>query len=200
MKNSFLKIIFLTYILLSTACSISPVKPETLDTQKSYADFTGINVNVGSLAPDFSLPNAQGQLVSLRDHQNKDAVLLLFYRGEWCPYCMDQLDNYQALLPELEKHNIQLIAISPDPVASLQNTKRRFGQNYIFLSDVNLQATNKYGIGNEKNLPHPSLFLIDKKGILKWYYASTDHKARPTADQVESIIRKVFSKNSTTMD
>jgi len=194
MKKSLLTITISTYLLLSSACSISPVKPETLNTQKSYADFTGIRVNVDELAPDFSLPDAQGQLVSLRDYQNKGAVLLLFYRGEWCPYCMDQLDNYQALLPELKKYNIQLLAISPDPIASLQNTKRKFGQNYIFLSDAGLQATNKYGIGNEKSLPHPALFLIDKKGILKWYYASTDHKVRPTADQVETIIKGVFSK------
>lgn len=194
MKNLLLSIITLTYLLLSAACSISPVKPETLDTQKSYADFTGINVNVGELAPEFSLPDAKEKFVSLKDYRNKGAVLLLFYRGEWCPYCMDQLDNYQALLPELEKHNIQLIAISPDPVASLKNTNRQFGQNYIFLSDADLQATNSYGIGNKKSLPHPSLFLIDKKGILKWYYASTDHKVRPTADQVESIIKKIFSK------
>jgi len=192
-KLSFLLIIMST-TFFATGCSISPVESGTINADKSYADFKGVSAIVDEPTPDFSLPDAEGKLVSLQDFKNKSPVLLLFYRGEWCPYCMDQLDNYQALLPELEKHNIQLLAISPDRVASLQNTKRRFGQNYIFLSDADLQVTNKYGIGNKKSLPHPALFLIDKKGVLKWYYASTDHKVRPTADQVEKIIQKIFAK------
>lgn len=192
MKNLSFAIIILTCTIFTTACSISPVEPNTLDAHKSYADFKGINVTVGEPAPAFSLPDSKGNAVALQDFQNKAPVMLLFYRGEWCAYCMDQLDNYQALLPELEKYDIQLLAISSDPVASLKNTQRRFGQNYIFLSDMDLKTTKKYGIGNTSNLPHPALFLIDKKGILKWYYASTDFRVRPTADQVEKIIQDVF--------
>ena len=74
----------------------------------------------------------------------------------------------------------------------MQNTKRRFGQNYLFLSDEGLLATSAYGIGSEKNLSHPSLFLVDKKAVLLWYYASTDHKVRPSAKQVEEIIKNLF--------
>ncbi len=194
MKKLLLATTMLVYTLFSTACSISPVEPDTLDANKSYADFKGVSVKVGEPAPNFSLPDADGKLISLQDFQNKKPVMLLFYRGEWCAYCMDQLDNYQALLPELEKHNIQLLAISPDPAAGLQNTKRRFGQSYLFLSDIDLATTKKYGIGNDKDLPHPALFLIDKEGILKWYYASTSYKKRPTAEQVEKIIQDLFSE------
>ena len=120
--------------------------------------------------------------------------MLLFYRGDWCPYCVDQLTDYQTLLPELEKYNIQLLAISPDKLASVENTQRKFGQSYVFLSDKNLKATRQYGIGNQKNLPHPALFLIDKQGKLVWYYASKDHEARPSSAQVEAIIQKLFKK------
>ena len=95
-------------------------------------------------------------------------------------------------MPELEKYNIQLIALSPDGVSSMENTKRRFGQSYVFLSDENLLATSAYGIGSEKNLLHPSLFLVNKKGELLWYYASANHKARPSAQQVEDIIKLLF--------
>ncbi|VAW53239.1 hypothetical protein MNBD_GAMMA06-2016 [hydrothermal vent metagenome] len=194
MKKSSLVIIILAYAIFSIGCSISPVEPSTLDANKSYTDFKGVNAKVGEPAPVFSLPDADGKLISLQDFQNKKPVMLLFYRGEWCAYCMDQLDNYQALLPELEKHDIQLLAISPDPAAGLQNTKKRFGQSYIFLSDIDLNTTKKYGIGNAKDLPHPALFLIDKEGTLRWYYASTDFRIRPTAEQVEKIIQDVFSK------
>ena len=144
-------------------------------------------------APPFSLPSGDGKQVSLADFKGKQAVLILFYRGNWCPYCMDQLDNYQALLPELEKYKIQLIAVSTDNKSSIKNTSRQFGQKYIFLSGEDLVVTRQYGIGNEKNLPHPALFLIDRQGNLIWYYASRDFKVRPTASQVEAIIKATFS-------
>lgn len=185
-----LLVILLTQFVV--ACSIKPVSQATLNAEKSYADFAGMKLKAGDMAPDFNLAAADGVNVSLKSFRNKQAVLILFYRGDWCPYCMDQLSDYQALLLELDKYNIQLIALSPDSLASMENTKRRFGQNYIFLSDENLIATHAYGIGNAKNLPHPSLFLVDEKGVLLWYYASTDHKIRPTAVQVEGIIKELF--------
>lgn len=183
----------LILIISTAACTIKPVKTETLNAEKSYADFDGVSVKVGMMATDFNLPDSDGNNVSLASFREKQAVMLLFYRGDWCLYCIDQLENYQALLPKLKKYNIQLLAISPDSLSAMQNTQRRFGQGYIFLSDESLKITKSYGIGSVKNLPHPSLFLINKAGVLKWYYASTDHVARPTADQVEKIIKKIFS-------
>jgi len=104
----------------------------TLNAKKSYADFSGVSIKVGEMAPDFSLPGGDENKVSLSDFRNDNAVLLLFYRGDWCPYCIDQLSDYQALLPELDKYNIQLVAISPDNLVSMNNTKRRFGQKLCF--------------------------------------------------------------------
>ncbi len=188
MKKHYFKSLILLLAVNLASCSISPVDPQTINAYTSYADYDGINIKIDEPAPNFNLLNAKSEIVSLSDFKNKKPVLLLFYRGDWCAYCLDQLDNYQALLPELEKYNLQLIAISPDNVSTMKNTQKKFGQNYIFLSDSHLTSINEYGVGNDKNLPHPSLFLIDKKGILKWYYSSTNHKVRPTAEQVDVII------------
>ncbi|HED32842.1 MAG TPA: redoxin domain-containing protein [Gammaproteobacteria bacterium] len=193
MLQKFTGLFFLSSFLLLAACSISPVDEKTLSADTPYADFTGIELELNQPAPDFRLLSGSGEMVSLSDFKNSQAVLILFYRGEWCAYCMDQLDNYQALLPELEKYEVQLLAISPDEKSALQSTRRRFGQRYIFLSDADLSVAGRYNVGNDKNLPHPSLFLIDREGRLIWYYASTSHKVRPTASQVEAIIRQKFS-------
>lgn len=193
MPRIFSTLLSLAIILTLAACTISPVDNQTLSAETPYADFSGITLEVNQPVPLFSLPSGDGKQVSLADFRAKQPVLLLFYRGEWCPYCMDQLDDYQALLPELKKHQIQLIAISTDDKAALENTNRQFGQKYIFLSDKQLVVTHQYGIGNEENLPHPALFLIDKQGKLIWYYASSDFKVRPTAHQVEAIIKAKFS-------
>jgi peroxiredoxin len=184
----------ISLIMFFSACSISPVNDDTLHAQISYADFDGIEAEVGKLAPDFKLPNGQGDLVELNSFRNNQAVMLLFYRGEWCPFCMDQLADYQSLLPELKKYNIQLLAISTDGLSAIENTRRKFVDDYIFLSDEYLQVTRLYGVGNVQKLPHPALFLINKEGVLKWYYASTDFKVRPTAEQVEKIIKQIYAE------
>jgi len=190
------KILFSLFLintaLLATGCNLKPVDPATLSAKHSYADFDGVAVKVGAVAPDFTLMDGGNTPVSLKNYKNKSPVMLLFYRGDWCPYCVDQLADYQSLLPELKKYNIQLVAISPDNTASIENAQRKFGQSYQFLSDEGLKVTRQYGIGNEKNLPHPALFLIDEKGILLWYYASKDHETRPSAAQVEKIIQNLF--------
>lgn len=192
MPRIFRTLFSLLFILTLAACSLSPVENQTLNPEVPYADFSGITPEMNQPAPPFTLPSGDGKQVSLADFKGRQPVLILFYRGKWCPYCMDQLDNYQTLLPELEKHQIQLIAISTDDEASLVNTSRRFGQKYVFLSDKQLVVTRQYGIGNEKNLPHPALFLVDKQGTLIWYYASSNFKVRPTARQVEAIIKAKF--------
>lgn len=193
-KKVFASIFIVGLGLLLSACNLKSVDPATLDSQKSYSDFGQMTVKVGAAAPDFELKDGKNNSLGLQNYKNRQPVMLLFYRGDWCPYCVDQLVDYQTLLPELEKYNIQLLAISPDNIASTENTQRKFGQNYVFLSDENLKVTRLYGIGNEKNLPHPSLFLIDKQGVLLWYYASKDHSTRPSAAQVEEIIQKLFNK------
>jgi len=187
-------LLLLSLGLMVTGCNLKPVDPVTLNAKQSYSDFDGVAVKVGSVAPGFTLIDAKNNPVALQNYKNRAPVMLLFYRGDWCPYCIDQLADYQTLLPELEKYNIQLIAISPDDIASINNTQRKFGQSYVFLSDQNLKVSRLYGIGNEKDLPHPALFLLDEKGVLLWYYASKDHETRPSASQVEKIIQRLFVK------
>lgn len=193
-KNTLLSIFVIGLGFLLSACSLKPVNQNTLSASKSYSDFKGVKVEVGQQAPLFSLPDARNNTVSLQQFKNRQPVMLLFYRGDWCPFCVEQLEDYQSLLPELEKYNIQLIAISPDARVSVENTQRKFGRSYLFLSDQDLQVTKKYGIGNEKDLPHPALFLVNQQGELAWFYASSDHTARPSAEQVEMIVKELFGK------
>ena len=56
-------------------------------------------VKTGDQFPDFELPNAQGQTVSLSEQLQKGKVVLTFYRGGWCPYCNLELKAFQEVLP-----------------------------------------------------------------------------------------------------
>lgn len=179
------------------ACSISPVVQRHIDT--SYSDLTTNKLAEGNQPLYFSLPDSSGKQISLKQELAENNVLLLFYRGEWCPYCIDQLDGLQAVLPELQQYNVKLIAISPDDEATIQNTKRKFGQNYTFLSDKNLTASQLYGITKNEKLPHPAVYLIskqnsDKKSKIEWMYVSKDHTKRPSGKQLLEKAKAVFKQ------
>jgi peroxiredoxin len=180
--------LLLIFLLALTACGYSPVKEDTVSADRSYSDFTGVKAQVGQPAPDFTLNDGAGNPIALSSYQGQQAALVLFYRGDWCPYCIGQLEDYQSLLPLLQKYDIQLLAISPDDQATTQNTQRKFGQDYLFLSDKDLSVTRNYGIRSAENLPHPALFLVDKEGVLRWYYTSQDYKTRPSPEQVERVL------------
>jgi hypothetical protein len=82
------------------------------ETQKLIA--SGIaeqSLKQGDIAPDFTLPDADGQAVSLSALLKKGSVVVSFYRGSWCPYCNLQLRAYQAILPELMRLGSTLLAI-----------------------------------------------------------------------------------------
>lgn len=200
-KNSEVKVIIrIVGILLSlliVACSISPVKEETLTS--SFSDVEGVMALENDHWIDFSLPDSKGKSVTLSDVLQQNHVLLMFYRGEWCPYCIDQLGSIERVLPQLANYDVKVVAVSVDPVVALENTRRQFTTDYLFLSDADLSVTKQYGIGNTQDLPHPAVFLINRQTStdepeLLWYYVSEDYKKRPTGEQllekVESLLKK----------
>ncbi len=71
------------------------------------------SVQVGEQAPDFTLPDALGQPVTLSVRLLQGPVVVAFYRGEWCPYCNVQLHAYQRILPQIQELGASLVAISP---------------------------------------------------------------------------------------
>lgn len=191
-------ITLLTFVAVLTGCGISPVDNQKLST--SYSDVGGAMALEHDHWIDFSLPNSEGKLVQLSNVLKEQHVLLMFYRGEWCPYCIDQLGSIEEVLPQLSKYNVKVVAVSADPVAALDNTKKQFGQDYLFLSDSNLQVTKQYGIGNAQDLPHPAVFLINKKTAsedaeLLWYFVSSDYKKRPNGQQLLSKVQTLLKNN-----
>lgn len=182
--------LLLLFVGLMTACSlinISATEEEKLS-GSSYSDLAENPVKTGNPAPEFTLPNPDGKTVSLAELSAEQPVLVLFYRGDWCPFCMSQLDSIKGVLPQLKAHNVQVVAISPDEAASAKNTRRQFGQGFVFLSDPDAKVISQYGIAREDQLPHPAVYLIKQGGEVAWFYASEDYKKRPTGEQLIQIV------------
>lgn len=186
-------LLFLSITAVTAAKNFEHAPNASFSAQKSFSsnDIT-INITAGNLAPDFSLTGANKQEIKLSDFLNKKNILLVFYRGSWCPYCISHFDDIQNVFPELKKHNVQLLAISPDSDEKSRKLAKRFRQPYIFLSDPDLSTAKNYGVQRDKNLPHPTVVLINKEGIVVWYYTNSDYKQRPSGLQLKSVIENLL--------
>ena len=192
-------ILFISVLILIcvSGCAIRPASEENLT--GNYSDVGTVTLSVGQPAIGFSLPDANGEIVSLASVLRQQDVLLIFYRGDWCPYCLDQFSTIQPVLPELKSYGVTLLAVSPDEQSAALNTQRRFGQDYRFLSDRSLVITRQYGIDSVKGLPHPAVFLI-RKGVsieqseVVWMYVSQDHKTRPIGEQLLKQVQRLFKR------
>jgi peroxiredoxin len=158
-------------------------------------------VKVGGQAPEFTLGDMDGRLVSLSEFRGKKHVILVFYRGFWWAYCVSQLGKLKSLLTPAQKEKVQILAISPDThKASKQlaeNLKKRFSGEYDFplLADTSHNVIDRYGIlnPNTKGWPHPATYIIDTEGVVRWKYVEVDYSKRPTNEQVLQELMKVLN-------
>lgn len=160
-------------------------------------------LKVGAKAPNFTLRNPQGKSVELNALLRKGPVILVFYRGAWCPYCNLELKALNESLPNFKKYGASLIAVTPQtPDKSLEQVKQD-GYPFEILSDLDdrvmkayklywevppeLDAAYKHSFGldvaafngnGRRGLPVPGTFVIDKSGIVRAAFADTDYKKR----------------------
>ncbi|MDR9436221.1 MAG: peroxiredoxin-like family protein [Thiohalophilus sp.] len=160
-------------------------------------------LEVGAQAPDFTLPNAFGESVSLYEQLENGPVVLVFYRGAWCPYCNLQLHTLRESLPAIEAEGAQLITVTPQkPDKSLEQVKE---DDYPFeiLSDLDSSVMKAYNLYFEvpmelvdvyrRNfgldladyngdgryvLPVPATYIIDRDGVILAGAADVNYKER----------------------
>lgn len=128
----------------------------------------------GSMAPDFSLKDADGKSISLSDFRGKP-VLLVFYPLDWSPGCSQQLDLYQQEWNEFEKRGIRVLGISVDSLYShgAWAAVRKIG--FPLLSDFNPKGyiAEKYNVfRKEDGFSERALYLVDGEGMIRYGFIS----------------------------
>ncbi len=104
----------------------------------------------GDTAPDFTLPDADGEPVSLRDYRGK-RVIVYFYPAAMTPGCTTQACDFRDNLAELDGAGTAVLGISPDPVEKLAQFREEQSLTFPLLSDVDKTVLNAYGAYGEKN-------------------------------------------------
>jgi len=177
-------------LVLLAACDNDPVTSEAISSEIGFTDIAGVKLETGKPAPDFSLLSLNGDWVKLSQLRG-NKVLMIFYRGHWCPFCVGHLQDIQIMLPELEKRGYRVLAVSPDDATGMQKMADRMDRPYQFLSDVDLAVTDLYGIRKDEELPHPAMILLDDQGIVQWFYIGEDYKTRPSATQLQQVLDRL---------
>jgi peroxiredoxin len=128
----------------------------------------------GTPAPDFELPCTPDQKVSLSDFRGRP-VILAFYPEDWSPVCSDQLGLYQAVLPEFQRFDAELLGISVDGIWSHLAFARDRNLHFPLLSDFEPKGElgRAYHVyRDEAGTTERALFVIDADGVIRWSYVS----------------------------
>lgn len=134
-------------------------------------------------APAFSLPQADGQLISLAGLKGKP-VVVLFYLGHGCLHCIEQLNAFAPEYQAFQKAGIAIIAISTDPVTELRKSQNAYNQEghfpFAILADPSLRSFQDYRAYDdfEKKSLHGT-FLIDPQGRVLWQDIGAEPFAQP---------------------
>lgn len=177
----------------------------------------GAAIAIGQRAPDFELPDARGEAVTLSGLLPKGPVVVSFYRGSWCPYCNLELRALQARLTDVRALGADLVAISPQkPDESLTQTERD-ALEFTVLSDQDARVAAQYGVawevpklivehmrkdrnlelaeinnGNGNMLPIPATFVLGRDGVVAWRYVDVDYRTRAEPEDVVAALRKLI--------
>ena len=128
----------------------------------------------GTQAPDFTLPYAPHQSLSLSELRGKP-VILAFYPADWSPTCGDQIGLYNEILPEFQKFGAELLGISVDSPWSHKAYAEARNLHFRLLSDFEPKGAvaKQYGAYRSANgFTERALFVIGKDGVITWNYLS----------------------------
>jgi peroxiredoxin Q/BCP len=110
-----------------------------------------VRLSPGDAAPEFTLPDADGKLVSLSDYRGR-SVVIYFYPAASTPGCTKQACDFRDNLAELDTAGFAVLGISPDPPAKLAKFRDEQGLTFPLLSDVDRSVLSAYGTYGEKQL------------------------------------------------
>ncbi len=163
---------------------------------------------LNSKAPDFKAKDQNGNEVRLKDLLKKGKVVLVFYRGQWCPYCNKYLQRLEDSLSLIKEKGATLVAVTPELPENISKTVEKTKAEFPVLHDEGLKIMKAYDVefevpenvltryrnggikideNNGKNgnfLPIPATYIIDKEGNITYRFFNPDYKKRPSVQEI----------------
>ena len=165
-------------------------------------------LKTGDKIPNPTLPNAKNEARELYSFLKQSRVVLIFYRGGWCPYCNLELRAYQNRHEDIKAKGAALIAVSPEVPDNSLSTSEKNKLDFEVLSDINNEFAKelglvfqlpeslqelykKFGINLDENqentnqeLPIAATYIIEQDGTISYHFLEEDYKLRANPDEV----------------
>ena len=218
----FTKIFALT--LLACALSYNALSQETvtngaktLDKNKivSADDAAKNALNVGAKMPSFSLKDSNGKTVNSDDLLKQGNLVVVFYRGSWCPFCNLYLRNLQKNLARIKAAGGNLVAVSVENPDNSLSVAKKNELGFTVLSDPNLTLARKFGIVyqmpketaelyksrglnvaehnqmEKAELPLSATYVVNQKGEIVYAFLESDYKKRADPQVIIETLSKI---------
>ncbi len=129
-----------------------------LATGFSFSQNTPKGLMVGDVAPDFTSVDQYGKSIHLKSLLKDGPVVLVFYRGEWCPFCNKYLKQLEDSLPMLSKRGARVVTVSPEKTENIAKTVKKTKASYSILHDEGLTIMKAYDVS----------YPVDESTILRY--------------------------------
>jgi len=166
-------------------------------------------LNVGDKAPMFVINSIDGQKVDAASILKEKELVIIFYRGEWCPVCTRYLSSFNDSLEYINAKGTEVLAIGPETSQNGDKTKENTGADFTIIADSTQQIARDYDVlfdvtkgyqrkiktflrtdiaennGSDKaQLPVPATFVIGKDGIIKFKQFDYNYKNRASVKEI----------------
>jgi len=175
-----------------------------------YAQEKPEGLFINSKAPEFKLKDQNGKDISLKDLRKKGPVVIVFYRGNWCPYCNKELQKLEDSLQLIREKGAELIAITPEKQEGVAKTIEKTKASFSILTDEDMKMMKAYDViykvddktvsrykmasidlavnnGQKPDavfLPVPAVYIVNMDGEIAYRFFDADYKKRPTIKDI----------------
>jgi peroxiredoxin len=201
--------------------------PATAAPARSYMLTPTVAEKLGTLAPNTGVPlgekipdghalDIDGHDVELTTLYKREPLLLVFYRGGWCPFCNLEIRAFTDAYPDFKKRGVNIVAVSVDKPEKEAKLKAEYDIPFTVLSDTDAKIIHAFHVvnqvsaeeyarlrGNNMDIEEysgkqhheiaiPAFFLVDQQGIVRWAHSDPDWKVRPSPAQLLAAIDATF--------
>jgi thioredoxin-dependent peroxiredoxin len=147
-------------------------------------------LHVGDVAPEFTLPKANGELLSLSDFRGRSEVVLFFYPKDNSPVCSAEACSFRDSYEVFRDAGAEVIGVSADSSQSHERFAARFGLPFVLLSDKGGVVRKRYGVTKTLGVfPGRSTFVIDRKGVIRHVFSSQFLPAKHVSEALSVLKR-----------
>lgn len=165
---------------------------------------------VNTKAPSFIAKDQNGRNISLTSLRKQGPVVVLFYRGNWCPYCNKQLKELQDSLLYITSKGASVVAITPEAIEGVDETIKKTGASFPIIYDKGVKISKAYHVSYEVDtatvnmyktnwnvdflkinkqkekayLPVPAVYIIDRSGTITYRFFESDYTKRPSVQEL----------------